>query len=337
MHAADSGLVAQPVAAASASAARTFALLRDVTSAPVYGTTDRQLLAALRSGVLLRAYASCLFPGALPRQPGRRVSLDNRFLALDSIARFVDVARTVGVRAQLLFAPADLLSGKELGRVHDCLLEMRSLARAAQLEALSTLAPAHSSRSDSPSATHALGAPLPPSAATFARATTAAAVGGRVPPLAASSFDARAARPSSRRSLEGGQAGDAIEVEARALSSARSLFAQLGPIAAQSVAAPIGAARVRPVAEEVAAAGAGGARGAAGALKVAAATAVAAAAEAGGDAGHAENGHAENGRAGDGAPLPQRPPSAPSGAPSPVGGSAPVSYTHLTLPTKRIV
>ena len=50
-----------PTRAASAVPARTLALLREVTGEPVYGVTEKQLHAALRSGALL---LRCVAPRA---------------------------------------------------------------------------------------------------------------------------------------------------------------------------------------------------------------------------------------------------------------------------------
>ena len=113
---------------ANAVAEKTLALMREVTGLPIFGSTEKQLHNALRSGVLLVAYVNKLFPSH--GVDAHRGGIENKILANDNIQKFLKAARAAGVIETHLFSTEDIHSGRGLARVHACLAAMRSLASA---------------------------------------------------------------------------------------------------------------------------------------------------------------------------------------------------------------
>ncbi|KAG8456967.1 hypothetical protein KFE25_009752 [Diacronema lutheri] len=111
----------------SADAERALTLIREVTGVPIYGHSDHQLLGAIRSGVLLCQYATALCPGG-PAEWPKLGGATSTVLALDNLAKFVEVACIANVPTELLITPADLHDGLNARRVRLCLKALRAAA-----------------------------------------------------------------------------------------------------------------------------------------------------------------------------------------------------------------
>jgi Ran GTPase-activating protein (RanGAP) involved in mRNA processing and transport len=110
----------------SAVAEKTLALMREVTGLPIYGSTEKQLHNAIRSGVLLVQYSNALFPDSLVE--AHKGGADNKILARDNIEKFIKVARNTGISEAHLFTADDVQSARGLSRIHFCLAMLKALA-----------------------------------------------------------------------------------------------------------------------------------------------------------------------------------------------------------------